>query len=417
VFSKAANVEASSMSESTAPVLGNLFTPEFINDPYPTYRLIRETNPFLKLPGGNDWIAVRYEDCAAVLRDKRFGIDNDRRMKMGVGDDYMSVPAYASLSRTMLFSDPPAHTRLRKLVVRAFDARSIEKLRGQIRKIAAGLVDRMENSSSGDLMTAFARQLPIEVICEMLGIPKEDRHRFTAVDENAGRILDPTPMTPEELAEANRNTLEGAAYFDDLCERRRREPTDDLLTAMVQSETEHGKLTREELSANISLLFGAGHETTVNLIGNGLLALYRNRDQLELLQNDPSLIPNAIEELLRYDSSVQLSGRTALEDAEICGQRIEAGAQIVTIVGAANRDPEVYANPESLDVTRQNIRPLSFGGGIHHCLGAQLARIEGTEAFSELLGRLPRLELDDVVNAKWKPTITLRGLVELPAHW
>ncbi len=266
-------------------------------------------------------------------------------------------------------------------------------------------------------MTAFARQLPIEVICEMLGIPQEDRHRFTAVDANAGRILDPTPMTQAELEEANHNTLQGAAYFDELCERRRREPTDDLLTAMVQSETEHGKLTREELSANIALLFGAGHETTVNLIGNGLLALYRNRDQLKLLRDDPSLIPNAIEELLRYDSSVQLSGRTALEDSDICGHRIEAGAQIVTIVAAANRDPEVYDNPESLDVTRQNIRPLSFGGGIHHCLGAQLARIEGTEAFSELLARLPNLELDDVVHAQWKPTITLRGLIELPAHW
>jgi cytochrome P450 len=405
------------MSESATPTLGNLFTPEFINDPYPTYRLIRESNPFLKIPGGEDWIAVRYEDCASVLRDKRFGIANDRRMRLGYGENYMTVPAYASLSRMMLFADPPDHTRLRKLVVRAFDARSIEKLRGMIRAIAKNLVDTMEDSSSGDLMTAFARRLPIEVICEMLGIPAADRHRFTEVDENAGRILDPTPMSAEELERVNQDTLEGAAYFDDLCERRRREPTDDLLTAMVQSETEHGKLTREELSANIALLFGAGHETTVNLIGNGLLALFRNRDQLRMLQQRPELIVNAIEELLRYDSSVQLSGRTALEDSDVAGHRIEAGMQVITIVGAANRDPEVYENPDALDVTRQNIRPLSFGGGIHHCLGAQLARIEGAEAFSELLGRLPDLELDDTVNVKWKPTITLRGLVELPAHW
>ena len=405
------------MSESAAPLLGNLFTPEFIADPYPTYRLIREANPFLQFPGTQDWIAVRYDDCASVLRDKRFGIDNDRRMRAGVGDNYMDVPAYAALSRTMLLADPPVHTRLRKLVVKAFDARSIERLRGQIRQIARNLIDTMEESSSGDLMTAFARQLPIQVICEMLGIPEEDRHRFVEVDEEAGRILDPTPMTSEELERANRNTLEGAAYFDELCARRRREPTDDLLTAMVQSETEHGKLTREELNANVSLLFGAGHETTVNLIGNALLALFRNRDQLSLLQNDPSLIPDAIEELLRYDSSVQLTGRTALEDADVAGHRIPAGAQVVTMVGAANRDPAAYENPEILDVRRQNIRPLSFGGGIHHCLGAQLARIEGTEAFTELLARLPALELDDPVNAKWKQTITLRGLLELPAHW
>ena len=405
------------MSEAAAPVLGNLFTPEFVNDPYPTYRLIRESNPFLQIPGTADWIAVRYDDCANVLRDKRFGIDNDRRMRAGVGEHYMDVPAYASLSRTMLLADPPVHTRLRKLVVKAFDARSIEKLRGQIRQIAKDLIDTMEDSTRGDLMTAFARQLPIQVICEMLGIPVEDRHRFVEVDESAGRILDPTPMSAEELDRANRDTLEGAAYFDDLCARRRREPTDDLLTAMVQSETEHGKLTREELNANVSLLFGAGHETTVNLIGNGLLALFRNRDQLTLLQNDPSLIAASIEELLRYDSSVQLTGRTALEDADVAGHRIPAGAQVVTIVGAANRDPAVYDNPEALDVQRQNIKPLSFGGGIHHCLGAQLARIEGTEAFAELLGRLPALELDDPVNATWKPTITLRGLLALPAHW
>ena len=404
------------MSES-APLLGNLFTPEFVADPYPTYRMIRETNPFLKIPGTEDWIALRYDDCAAVLRDKRFGIDNDRRMRMGVGDDYMAQPAFASLARMMLVADPPVHTRLRKLVVKAFDARSIEKLRGMIRQIARELVDRMEDSNSGDVMTAFARLLPIQVICEMLGIPAEDRHRFIEVDETAGRILDPTPMTPEELERANRDTLEGAAYFDDLCERRRREPTDDLLTAMVQSETEHGRLTREELAANISLLFGAGHETTVNLIGNGLLALYRNRDELTKLRNDRSLISNAVEELLRYDSSVQLSGRTALEDAEIAGHRIDAGAQVLTLLGAANRDPAQYDDPERLDVTRQNVKPLSFGGGIHHCLGAQLARIEGAEAFDELLTRLPNLELDDVAQPKWKPTITLRGLIELPAHW
>jgi cytochrome P450 len=405
------------MSETTSPALGNLFTPEFISDPYPTYRMIRETNPFLRIPDTNDWIAVRYADCASVLRDKRFGIDNDRRMRENVGDDYMSQPAWASLSRMMLLADPPDHTRLRKLVVKAFDARSIEKLRGQIRQIARNLVDAMVDSDRGDLMTSFARQLPIQVICEMLGIPAADRGRFTAVDASAGRILDPTPMTPEELDKANRDALDSAEYFESLCAQRRRQPTDDLLTAMVQSETEHGKLTREELSANVSLLFGAGHETTVNLIGNGLLALFRNRDQLQLLQHDPSLIPDAVEELLRYDSSVQLTGRTALQDAEIAGHQIERGAQVLTIVGAANRDPAVYDDPEALNVRRADVRPLSFGGGIHHCLGAQLARIEGCEAFAELLSRLPDLELDDVTAPKWKPTITLRGLLELPAHW
>ncbi len=405
------------MSESTAPVMGNLFTPEFVADPYPTYRQIRESNPFFRIPGTQDWITVRYNDCVEVLRDKRFGIDNDRRMREGHGDDYMSVPAYASLAHMMLFSDPPDHTRLRKLVVRAFDARSVEKLRAMIRGVAKQLVDDMLRADRGDLLTAFARPLPITVICKMLGIPDEDHHRFTAVEDRAGRILDPTPMSQEELDEANANTLASAAYFEALCAERRRAPKDDLLTALVQSETEHGKLNSDELTANIALLFGAGHETTVNLIGNGLIALHRNPEQLALLRARPELIPNAVEELLRYDSSVQLTGRVALEDVDVAGHHIAAGEQVLTLVGAANRDPEVYERPDELDVERANIRPLSFGGGIHHCLGAQLARIEGTEAFAELLGRLPNLTLENLDAPRWRPTITLRGVSALPARW
>ena len=405
------------MSEAALPVMGNLFTPEFVADPYPTYKLIRETNPIFQIPGMQDWIVARYKDCSDVLRDRRLGIDNDRRMRAAIGDDYLDLPAYASVSRMMLFSDPPDHTRLRRLVVKAFDARSVEKLRAMIRAIARKLVDAMLETKRGDLMTAFARPLPIQVICEMLGIPAEDRGRFVAVDDQAGRILDPTPMSSAELDRANQGTLESAAYFEALCAKRRAHPQDDLLTALVESETEHGKLTREELTANIALLFGAGHETTVNLIGNGLLALYRNRDQLARLRDEPALIPNAVEELLRYDSSVQLSGRTALEDVEIAGRQIKQGEQIITLLGAANRDPEIYADPDRLDVGREDIRPLSFGGGIHHCLGAQLARIEGAEAFTELLARLPDLELDEIEAPQWKTTITLRGLLTLPAHW
>jgi cytochrome P450 len=405
------------MSQSMAPVMGNLFTPEFVADPYPTYRMIRAANPFFRIPGTADWITVQYKDCVEILRDKRFGIDNDRRMRAAHGEDYLSVPAYASLARMMLFADPPDHTRLRRLVVKAFDARSIEKLRTMISTVARRLIDEMLASDHGDLLTSFARPLPITVICEMLGIPHEDQHRFVAVQDRAGRILDPTPLSDEELAEVNRDTEQSAAYFEALCAERRRRPQDDLLTALVQSETEHGKLSASELTANISLLFGAGHETTVNLIGNGLIALYRNPDQLQLLRDSPELIPNAVEELLRYDSSVQLTGRVALEDALIAGHEISAGEQIITLVGAANRDPEVYERADELDLRRSNIRPLSFGGGIHHCLGAQLARIEGAEAFAALIGRLPNLQLDDVESPRWRPTITLRGVSALPAHW
>ena len=200
-------------------------------------------------------------------------------------------------------------------------------------------------------------------------------------------------------------------------ELRRRQPGDDLTTQLVQAEEEGHKLTNEELTANVILLFGAGHETTVNLIGNGLLALHRNPDQLRLLRENPTLITNAIEELLRYNSSVQMTGRTTLEDVSVGGVDVPKGETVLCLLGAANRDPAVYPDPDRLDITRSNIRPMSFGGGIHFCLGAQLARIEGEIAIATLLHRLPSLKLDDAERPDWRQTFVLRGLNRLPARW
>jgi cytochrome P450 len=233
----------------------------------------------------------------------------------------------------------------------------------------------------------------------------------------SGRLLDPVPLSREEIDAANAGNLASAEYFRSLFELRRRQPGDDLTTQLVQAEEEGTKLSNEELTANIILLFGAGHETTVNLIGNGLLALHRNPGELRRLQDDPSLIPNAIEELLRYDSSVQLTGRAALEDVEIGGVPVAKGESVLCLLGAANRDPAAYPEPDRLDVTRANIRPLSFGGGIHFCLGAQLARIEAEVAIATLLRRLPTLRLDDPEHADWRQTFVLRGLNRLPASW
>jgi cytochrome P450 len=208
-------------------------------------------------------------------------------------------------------------------------------------------------------------------------------------------------------------------YFEQLFELRRKNPGEDLTTQLVHAEEDGSKLSNEELTANIILLFGAGHETTVNLIGNGLLALHRNPDQLALLKADPSLMPNAIEEFLRYDSSVQLTGRVALEDIDdLGGKKIPKGEGVLCLLGSANRDPAVYPDkPESLDIRRLNVRPLSFGGGIHFCLGAQLARIEAEIAIATLLRRIPDLRLDDADNPQWRPTFVLRGLKQLPASW
>jgi cytochrome P450 len=270
-----------------------------------------------------------------------------------------------------------------------------------------------------DLIEDFAFRLPVTVICDMLGIPEEHRETFYKGSRDGGRLLDPVPLTPAEIAQANAGNMMAQMYFQQLFELRRREPGDDLTTQLVQAEEDGNKLTNEELTANIILLFGAGHETTVNLIGNGLLALYRNPDQLALLKADPSLLPNAIEEFLRYDSSVQLTGRVALEDIDdLGGKKIPKGESVLCLLGSANRDPAAYPDhPDRLDITRANVRPLSFGGGIHHCLGAQLARIEAEIAISTLLRRLPDLRLDDAVNPEWRPTFVLRGLKRLPASW
>jgi cytochrome P450 len=290
-------------------------------------------------------------------------------------------------------------------------------MRPRIQEIVDRTIDRMAPRRHADLIGDFAFRLPVTVICEMLGIPAEHHEMFLNGARDGGRLLDPVPLSRAELDAANASNLAAAAYFQQLFELRRREPGDDLTTRLVQVEEQGSKLTNEELTANIILLFGAGHETTVNLIGNGLLALFRNPDQLALLRERPELITNAIEEFLRYDSSVQITGRTALEDVELGGVPIAKGEAVLCALGGANRDPAVYPDPDRLDITRHNIRPHSFGGGIHYCLGAQLARIEAEVAISTLLRRFPDLALDDPEHPQWRQTFVLRGLKELPASW
>jgi len=323
------------------------------------------------------------------------------------------------MSHWMLQQDQPDHTRLRGLVVKAFTARRVEDMRPRIQEVVDRTIDDVIARGHMDLIEDFAFRLPVTIICDMLGIPEEHREVFYKSSRDGGRILDPVPLTPAEIAEANMGHAMAKMYFEQLFELRRRNPGDDLTTQLVQAEEAGSRLTNEELIANIILLFGAGHETTVNLIGNGLLALHRNPDQLALLKANPSLISNAIEEFLRYDSSVQMTGRVALEEIEdLGGKRIPKGESVLCLLGSANRDPAVYSDgPDRLDITRPNVKPLSFGGGIHFCLGAQLARIEAEIAISTLLRRIPDLRLDDAENPQWRPTFVLRGLKQLPSSW
>jgi cytochrome P450 len=393
-------------------------TPEFIRDPYPAYERLRTTDPMHVTPLGA-FVASRHAEVGAVLRDKRFGKDYVERTRRRYGPEIMEQPVFRSMSRWMLQQDPPDHTRLRGLVVKAFTARRVEDMRPRIQEVVDQTIDRIAANGHMDLIEDFAFRLPVTIICDMLGIPAEHREMFYNSSRDGGRLLDPVLLTPAEIEQANAGTRMAQMYFQQLFELRRKNPGDDLTTQLVQAEEDGSKLSNEELTANIILLFGAGHETTVNLIGNGLLALHRNPDQLALLKSRPDLIGNAIEEFLRYDSSVQLTGRVALEDIDdLGGKRIPKGESVLCLLGSANHDPAVYPDrPHRLDIARPNVRPLSFGGGIHHCLGAQLARIEAEIAIATLLRRLPELRLDDAENPQWRPTFVLRGLKRLPASW
>ncbi len=408
------------MSEAVADqAQAPLFNPmsfDFIKDPYPYYRRLREEEPMHEWPLGF-WVATRHDDIALVLRDRRFGKDYVARMTQRRGPEIFDELCFQTLSRQMLVLDPPDHTRLRGLVVKAFTARRVEAMTDRIQQLVDRLIDAVAERGEMDVIRDFAHPLPTNVICDMLGIPEADRAQFVETSRVSGRVIDPTPMSAKELAEANEGNRFLIDYFERLFELRRREPGDDLTTQLVQVEDEGSRLSDEELVANVILLFAAGHETTVNLIGNGLLALHRNPDQLRKLIADPGLMPNAVEELLRYDSSVQMTSRTALEDVELRGVSVAAGEAVITVLGSANRDPAAFDDPETLDIARPGVKPLSFGGGIHFCLGAQLARIEAGIALNTLFRRLPELQLTELDEPDWRPTFTLRGLKTMPASW
>jgi cytochrome P450 len=403
---------------ATTEPLFNPLAPEFIRDPYPSYERLRTTDPMHVTPFGA-FVASRHAEASLVLRDKRFGKDFVDRSSRRYGPQIMEQPVFRSMSHWMLQQDPPDHTRLRGLVVKAFTGRRVEDMRPRIQHVVDETLDAIAGQGRMDLIEDFAFRLPVTIICDMLGIPEDHREVFYKSLGDGGRLLDPVPLSRAEIDEANASNAMARIYFQRLFELRRSNPGDDLTSQLLQAEEDGSKLSSDELIANIILLFGAGHATTVNLIGNGLLALYRHPDQLALLKANPALITNAIEEFLRYDSSVQLTGRVALEDIDdLGGKKIPKGETVLCLLGSANRDPAIYPDrPETLDIVRPNVRPLSFGGGIHFCLGAQLARIEAEVAIATLLRRLPDLRLDDPVNPEWRPTFVLRGLKRLPASW
>lgn len=403
-------------ASAPASIEFNPLSPATLANPYPIYDRLRATAPVFRTSFG-PWFITRHEDVAFVLRDRRFGRAYNEEAQKRYGPEALNEPALAAISRMMLFLDPPDHTRVRSLVASAFAAKRIEGLRSDIQALADRLLDDVAERGQMDVVNDFAFRLPIWVICDLIGIPEEDRTPFLKSFRIASRMLEALPLSRTEMDEANAQVVFLNGYFGKLFQLRQCEPRGDLATHLVQAEGGGKKITREELTANVILLFGAGFETTTNLIGNALLALHRHPAELARLKGQPSLLGSALDELLRYGAPVQFTVRKALESAVIGETEIRAGESIMVGIGAASRDPAVYPNPHRLLLSRKGVRPLAFGGGIHFCLGAQLGRIELEVALSTILRRFPSLQLHGVDSPKWRSSFVLRGLESLPATW
>ncbi|HEY4383249.1 MAG TPA: cytochrome P450 [Ktedonobacteraceae bacterium] len=394
----------------------DLFSSAAKANPYPSYALVRSSDPVYNLKmedGSTRWLITRYEDTLAILKDQRF-IKDVRRLLTPEQLEQTQQNAYSALSAHMLSSDPPDHTRLRALVNISFTPRLVEQWRERIQILADELIDTIEQQEERevDLIDAFAFPLPIVVITEMLGVPSEDRASFR---EWSNALLDATGK-PEDFQGTQEKVSAFAMYLHNLIKTKRQQPGDDLIGRLLVAEADGDKLNETELISMIFLLLVAGHETTVNLIGNGTLALLQYPEQKQLLQENPPLIKNAIEEFLRFHSPVALgTSRWVGEDLEFGGKQMRRGDPVLVSLAAANHDPEEFALPDELDITRQENRHLAFGMGIHYCLGAPLARLEGKIAINTLLRRLPNLRLavpaEELV---WRPSMLLLGVSKLP---
>ena len=384
--------------ETTDEVFLNPFEEGFFDNPYRQYRRLREKAPVHQSPIG-PWSLLGYEECARLIRDPSLSVE-DRNATVG--------------PRDILNMDPPDHTRIRRLLSKAFTPRRIEELVDTTQSLVDTMLDEIEDRGRLDVIPDLAFPLPFAVISRMLGMPEDDSESVRDWSHTLVQVLEPM-LAPEELAKVMIAGENLRGRVTEVIEEKRKKPADDLLSALIAVEEQGDRLSEEELLDQVMLLYIAGHETTVNLIGNGMLALLRNPEQLNKLVKTPQLIDNGIDELLRFDSPVQFTRRVALADIEIDGNSVAAGSMIFAMLGSANHDPEHFGpNADELDLARLEApHHLSFGGGIHHCLGAVLARMEGRIGIGSLVQRFPNMELTDEP-AKWNQRLVLRGLDSLP---
>jgi cytochrome P450 len=392
-------------------VLGELAVLEGREDPYPRYDALRVLAPVAVAADGAV-VLTRYDDCALLVRDRRFAHLPQDRLGELFGPDWAEHLALRQLLGSMLGLNPPDHTRLRRLVSSAFTARRVQALWPAIAALVDELLDGMQEAGDGpvDFIGAFAFPLPVNVIGELLGVPRSDRAQFQPLVRDSSQVLE--VITPELLARADAAAAQVHDYLADLVAERRRRPADDLLSALVGAQLDGDRLSEDELLTTAGLLFAAGFETTTNLLGNGLVALTAHPEQRARVRVDPSIAASAVEELLRYDSPVQIVSRVTSDQVALPGATVPAGAHVVAYLGAANRDPARFPDPHRLDLTRPDNAPLSFGGGVHYCLGAPLARLEAQIAFPALLARYPRLAL--AARPERRNSLTLRGYTRIP---
>ena len=384
--------------------------PDVIADPYPLLRELRETSPVHKTGFSDFWVLTRFEDCRAALRDQRLGSPEP-------GEEAPSLLASTRQrrpdgTRSLLFLNPPDHTRIRSLVSRAFTPRRVEHMRPAVRAMTEELLDPVAAAGECDLIDKLAFPLPANVISELVGVPVADRDWLRPLVSDLAATLEPN-RRPGEAERAEAASMKVNQYLNDLIDRRRAEPADDLLSGMIAASDGEDRLTQPEVAVTVSLIYAAGFETTMNLIGNMVHTLMRHPEQLARLRADRSLVPSAVDEVLRFEPPVQIDGRYARADIEIGGHLIPQGHGVLTLLGAANRDPAVVDDPDRFDVGRSEVPMLSFGSGIHYCLGAALARLEGQVVLEALLDRFSTwTPLRD--NPPWKDRLTLRGLASLP---
>ncbi|MGA0238733.1 MAG: cytochrome P450 [Acidimicrobiales bacterium] len=387
-----------------ATLIRVLTDPACIPDPYPLYNQLRDHAPIFQTSVTGTWVVNRYEHAKAMLRDPRCGSGAGLE-----GGDRTAIDGSSRRARTgalsMLFLNPPDHTRVRGLVARSFTPRRVEQMRPEVEAMCDALLDDLDGD--GDFVDKVAFPLPANVISALVGVPEADREFLRPLIYDLGVGIEPT-ATDDEIAAADTAGEEITAYVVDLIARRRADPQDDLLSGMIEAKDGEDKLTEDEIIVNTLLIYAAGFETTTHLLGNTVRQLVAHPDQHQLLRSDRSLVPGAIEEVLRFDPPVQMDGRYVFEDLELGGVTIPAGSGTMTLIGAVNRDPDVVDDPDRFDVTRTDTQVLSFGSGIHYCLGAALARLEGQALLDRMLDRYDTWEI--VGEPSWRRRFTLRGV-------